>query len=260
MDLAWTIMGSYTGKRCHCGNTYTMNPLFHILVVDDEPAIGDLIETYLSQEGYRVSTAEGGEAMRRILGAEVVDLVILDLVLPGEDGLSLTRYLREHSDVTIIILTGKGETVDRIIGLEIGADDYLAKPFELRELLARVRSVLRRATPKPRRGSVGDRVRFAGWRLDLARRQLFSPEGQEVPLTTGEFELLAVFVNHPNRVLSRDQLLELTRHRKAALFDRSIDVQVGRLRHKIEADPQRPVLIKAVRAIGYIFVPFVEHL
>lgn len=153
-------MSSCTGKRCHCGNTYTMNPLFHILVVDDEPAIGDLIETYLSQEGYRVSTAEGGEAMRRILEAESVDLVILDLVLPGEDGFSLTRYLREHSDVAIIILTGKGETVDRIIGLEIGADDYLAKPFELREFLARVRSVLRRATPKPRRGSVGDRVRI----------------------------------------------------------------------------------------------------
>ncbi len=238
-----------------------MSASSHLLVVDDDPAICELIETYLSQEGYRVSTAGEGEAMRRFLEAEPVDLVILDLVMPGEDGFSLTRYLRAHSEVGIIILTGKGETVDRIVGLELGADDYLAKPFDLRELLARVRSVLRRAGTRARQESsgAGNRVCFAGWQLDLASRQLLSPEGREVALTTGEFELLAVFVNHPNRVLSRDQLLTLTRHREAVPFERSIDVQVGRLRHKIEADPEHPVLIKAVRAAGYIFTPLIEQ-
>ncbi|MGH8490552.1 MAG: response regulator, partial [Gammaproteobacteria bacterium] len=198
----------------------------HILVVDDEPDVRELIRTYLAQEGYRISTLGDGQALRRVLAGQSVDLVILDLGLPGEDGLSLARYLREHYEVGVIIVTGKGQTLDRIIGLEIGADDYLAKPFDLRELLARVRSVLRR-TRGPARQEAGElgTARFAGWQLDLASRRLLAPDGKEVPLTTGEFDLLAVFAQHPNRVLSRDQLLALTRHREAGPFDRSIDAQ-----------------------------------
>jgi two-component system, OmpR family, response regulator len=238
-----------------------VSTLTHILVVDDEPGIRELIQTYLGKEGYRVSAAENGEALRRVMAEETVDLVILDLGLPQEDGLSLARYLREHYDVAVIIVTGKGETVDRIVGLEIGADDYLAKPFDLRELLARVRSVLRRARRMPaREASKGHNiVRFAGWRLDLESRQLFSPEGKDVLLTTGEFTLLSIFVCHPNRVLSRDKLLELTHQREAGPFDRSIDVKVGRLRRKLEINPEQPVLIKSVRAAGYIFTPSVER-
>ncbi|MGH8468443.1 MAG: response regulator [Gammaproteobacteria bacterium] len=233
----------------------------HILVVDDEPDVRELIRTYLAQEGYRVSTLGDGQGLRRVLAGQAVDLVILDLGLPGEDGLSLARYLREHSDLGVIIVTGKGQTLDRIIGLEIGADDYLAKPFDLRELLARVRSVLRRTRGPARQeaGTIGTTVRFVGWQLELASRRLVAPNGKEVALTTGEFDLLAVFVQHPNRVLSRDQLLALTRHREAGPFDRSIDAQVGRLRRKIEPDPERPVLIKSVRAAGYVFASTVAR-
>lgn len=233
----------------------------HILVVDDLAEVREMLQTYLTQQGYRVSVAEDGAKLRRTIAQEPVDLVILDLMLPGEDGLSLTRYLREHSDVSIIILTGKGEIVDRIVGLELGADDYIAKPFDLRELLARTKSVLRRAK---KLDSAADetqkKVLFAGWALDFDSRQLRSPQGSEVPLTTGEFELLVGFVNHPNRVLSRDELLDLTRNRKAIPFDRSIDVQVGRLRRKIEADPERPTIIKTVRGAGYVFATKVERL
>jgi len=238
-----------------------MSALAHILVVDDEPGIRKLLQTYLAQQGYKVITAEDGEGLRRIIAEVTIDLVILDLGLPGEDGLSLTRYLREHWDGGVIILTGKGETIDRIVGLEIGADDYVAKPCDLRELLARVKSVLRRAKAMPLRdhGGTPITVQFADWQLDFASRRVFSPSGEEVPLTTGEFVLLAVFVNYPNRVLSRDELLDLTQHREATPFDRSIDVQVGRLRRKLEADPEKPVLIKTVRSAGYIFTPTVEQ-
>ena len=233
----------------------------HILIVDDEPDIRDLVQTYLNQQGYRTSTAENGEMLRSILSKEPVDLIILDLGLPGEDGLSLTRYLSEHFDMPVIIVTGKGETVDRIIGLEVGADDYIAKPFDLRELLARIRSVLRRTHQRPQRKTEkgGPVVHFAGWQLDLGGHQLHSPEGKEVPLTTGEFNLLSVLIHHPHRVLSRDELIELTHHREAGPFDRSIDVQIGRLRRKIEADPEHPALIKSVRAAGYIFTAPVER-
>ncbi len=208
-----------------------------------------------------MSAAGDGEALRRVLAEDTVDLVLLDLGLPGEDGLTLTRYLCERSEAGVIIVTGRGQTVDRIIGLEIGADDYLAKPFDLRELLARVRSVLRRTRGQVRQetGSPSPTVCFAGWKLELASRRLFAPGGEEVPLTTGEFNLLSVLVQHPNRVLSRDQLLERTHHRQAGPFDRSIDVQIGRLRRKIEPDPERPVLIQSVRAAGYLFTPSVER-
>jgi two-component system OmpR family response regulator len=232
----------------------------HILVVDDQREICDLVHDYLSEEGYRVSIASDGAAMRRVMAQSAVDLVILDLMLPGEDGLTLARSLRDVSDVGIIILTGRGDTVDRIIGLEMGADDYLPKPFHPRELLARVRSVLRRASSRTAENASGarSRARFAGWKLDLASRELRSPSGKEVRLTTGEFDLLAAFVNNANQVLTRDRLLDLARNREAGPFDRTIDVQVGRLRRKLESDPQKPTLIKTVRGSGYIFTPAIE--
>jgi two-component system OmpR family response regulator len=234
----------------------------HILVVDDQREICDLVQEYLSGEGYRVSTAQSGAEMRREMAQSPVDLVILDLMLPGEDGLTLARSLRqEMPNVGIIILTGRGEIVDRIIGLEMGADDYLPKPFHLRELLARVKSVLRRASSRDaEKPGVGTRskARFAGWSLDLSSRELFSPSGREVRLTTGEFDLLAAFVTNANQVLTRDKLLDLARNREAGPFDRTIDVQVGRLRRKLEDDPQRPTMIKTVRGSGYIFTPTVE--
>ncbi len=231
----------------------------HILVVDDQKEICEVVREYLSGEGYKVSVAHDGQGMRRSMQQAQVDLVILDLMLPGEDGLTLARQLRETSNVGILILTGRGETVDRIIGLEMGADDYLPKPFHLRELLARVKSVLRRVSardnekPKSR-----TKAKFAGWNLDLATRELLSPKGDEVRLTTGEFDLLAAFVNNANQVLSRDRLLDLARNREAGPFDRTIDVQVGRLRRKLEEDPDRPTIIKTVRGTGYIFTPQVE--
>lgn len=234
----------------------------HILVVDDQQEICDLVREYLSDEGFRVSVANDGAGLRDAFGRESIDLVILDLMLHREDGLQLARELRSQSDVGIIMLTGRGETVDRIIGLEMGADDYLSKPFHLRELLARVRSVLRRGAARGsggERGQMGrERIKFAGWTLDLASRELSSPSGEDVRLTTGEFELLAAFVAHPNQVLSRDRLLDLSRHREAGPFDRTIDVQVGRLRRKLEDDPKNPGMIKTVRGGGYIFTPPVE--
>ncbi len=233
----------------------------HILVVDDQKEICEVVQQYLSSEGYRVSVANDGAGMRRVMGQAEVDLVILDLMLPGEDGLTLARQLREESTVGIIILTGRGETVDRIIGLEMGADDYLPKPFHLRELLARVKSVLRRASSRAQKekpSGARARARFAGWHLDLSTRELVSPDGGEVRLTTGEFDLLAAFVNNANQVLSRDRLLDLARNREAGPFDRTIDVQVGRLRRKLEPDPQKPTMIKTVRGTGYIFTPTVE--
>jgi DNA-binding response OmpR family regulator len=241
-----------------------LSALVHILVVDDEPGIRELLQTYLTQQGYRVTTLEDGSGLRNIIAVDTIDLAIVDLMLPGEDGLSLTRFLREHSEVGIIILTGKGETVDRIVGLEIGADDYIAKPFDLRELLARIKSVLRRARSRSansvRIPSAKTRLRFSGWQIDLSSRQLISPEGKEIVLTTGEFELLTVFIKHPNRVLSRDELLDFTRNREASPFDRSIDVQIGRLRRKIEQNPEQPLMIKTVRGAGYVFTQTIEQL
>jgi two-component system OmpR family response regulator len=237
-----------------------MSDSAHILIVDDQQEICDVVQEYLTGEGYRVSTAHDGTGMRRVMSQSQIDLVILDLMLPGEDGLTLARLLRSESGIGIIILTGRGETVDRIIGLEMGADDYLPKPFHLRELLARVKAVLRRAqdrtgdSPHPTRSL----AHIAGWNLDLSSRELLSPNGEEVRLTTGEFDLLAAFVNNANQVLSRDRLLDLARNREAGPFDRTIDVQVGRLRRKLEDDPQNPSMIKTVRGSGYIFTPTVE--
>jgi DNA-binding response OmpR family regulator len=233
----------------------------HILIVDDEEEVCEIVHDYLTGEGYRVSTAHNSEEMRQVLAQTPVDLIILDLMLPGDDGLTLARSLRSQSEVGIVILTGRGETVDRIIGLEMGADDYLSKPFNLRELLARVKSVLRRVqVPSADRPAARTRVRFAGWDFDLSSRELVSPQGTPVRLTTGEYDLLAAFVTHANHVLSRDRLLDLARNREAGPFDRTIDVQVGRLRRKIEDDPQNPTLIKTVRGGGYMFAAAVEDI
>src|ERR1700730_18461177 len=223
----------------------------HILVVDDQREICDLVQEYLSSESYyRVSTAQDGAGMRRVMAQSPVDLVILDLILPGEDGLTLARSIRDETNVGIIILSGRGEPVERIIGLEMGADDYLPKPFLMRELLARVKAVLRRVSTQTTEKQTPSRskARFAGWTLDLSSRELYSPSGKEVELTTGEFDLLAAFVNNPTQVLTRDLLLDLARHREAGPEDRTIDVQVGRLRRKLENNPKKLTMIKTVRA------------
>lgn len=237
-----------------------------IVVVDDDPRVRDLLVRYLEGEGFKVSSAENGEAMRRHMANATVDLVMLDLNLPGEDGLSLARELRAASDVAIIMITGKGDPIDRVIGLEVGADDYIPKPFELREVLARVRAVLRRVATRSNDASVTTTTRsaeclgFAGWRFDPAKRELRDPEGKVVALSTGEFDLLTVFLRHPTIVLNRDQLMDLVSGQDWTPYDRSIDTQVGRLRKKIERDPGNPDLIKTVRGVGYVFAAEVEPL
>ena len=227
----------------------------HILVVDDDKEIRALLSDFLARSGYRVSVAQNGAAMMQTLGAARIDLVILDIMMPGEDGLSLCRRLRVAGTVPIIMLTAMGTEMDRVVGLEMGADDYLSKPFSARELLARVRAVLRRsAMPAPGSAAGTGRVfEFAGWRLDVTRRQLHSPAGALVDLRAAEFDLLLAFVERPSQVLTRDQLLDLARGRAATAFDRSIDVHISRLRHRIEVDPKEPKLIKTVRPGGYVF-------
>ncbi|HSZ97366.1 MAG TPA: response regulator [Bradyrhizobium sp.] len=226
----------------------------HLLIVDDDKELCSLLSKFLSRHGYRVSVAHNGSEMASILEASRVNLVILDLMLPGEDGLVLCRRLRTTSTLPIIMLTAISDETDRIIGLEMGADDYLAKVPNPRELLARVRAVLRRAGPPEARASTDQKriLEFAGWRLDVTHRQLFSAKNALVPLRAGEFDLLLALAERPQRVLSRDQLLDLSRGRSANIFDRSIDVQISRLRRKIEPDPKEPTLIKTVRSGGYI--------
>jgi DNA-binding response OmpR family regulator len=242
-----------------------MSEALHVLVVDDEPRIRTMLHRYLSGEGLKVSDAGDGAAMRTILEREAIDLVLLDLMMPGEDGLSLARYIRQRSDIPVIMLTGKGDLIDRVVGLEAGADDYITKPFELREVLARIRTVMRRATPRsasvapaPAAATPGEALVFEGWRLDLVRRELQRESGEPVALTAGEFELLRVFASHPNRVLSRERLIDMVKGRDWAAYDRAVDTQVGRLRKKIEADPGDPALIKTVRGAGYVFAAAVK--
>lgn len=226
----------------------------HILVVDDDARIRQMLLTYFEQEGYRVTAVAEGRAMRESLQRHAIDIILLDLVLPGEDGLALARDVRSRSDVPIIMLTGRDDVVDRIVGLEVGADDYVAKPFHLRELLARLRTVLRRRLPAAAaRSDEVEVLKFEGWRLDLSRRQLMTSEGLEIELTTGEFDILAVMARHPGRVFSRETLMDLTRGRMLEAFDRTIDAQVARLRKKVEHDPKKPALIKSVRGVGYVF-------
>jgi len=234
----------------------------HVLVVEDDPDVRAMIAEYLTGHGYEVAQAENGAAMRAAIAARLPDVVLLDVNLGGEDGLSLARHLREHHDLGIIMVTAAGEVVDRVVGLEVGADDYVAKPFDPRELMARLKSVLRRvkgrATERasPDRGAApGKRVQIGAHTLDLAAHRLLDGGGGEVPLTTMEFDLLQVFAEHPNQVLSRDRLLTLTRNRDWEPFDRSIDIRIARLRRKIEADPEHPQLIKTVRGAGYMYVP-----
>ena len=230
----------------------------HVLIVDDDREIRRLVSRFLAENGLRASAVADAAEADRALAAGGVDLIVLDLMLPGEDGLSFARRVRQSSAVPILMLTARGEDTDRIVGLEIGADDYVAKPFNPRELLARIRAVLRRsgegaASPAKARLHV-----FAGWRLDTVRRELRRVDGTLVPMTDTEFDLLTVFAEQPQRVLSRDQLLDRLRGRVAQAFDRSIDVAVMRLRRKIELDPAHPELIKTVRNGGYVFTPAVE--
>ena len=230
----------------------------HNVVVDAEPGLRETIQEYLELHDFRVTPADGGESLRKAIEHNDVDLVLLDIRMPGEDGLSLARYLRGNSQVGIIMLTAAGEVVDRIVGLEMGADDYLAKPVDLRELLARIKAVLRRA--ERARGTAdeieeGDATvaRFGRFVLNLDSHKLFDPEGTEIPLTGMEFDLLKAFADNPNRVLSRDQLLNLAHNRDWEPFDRSIDIRIARIRRKIENDPAKPQVIKTVRGAGYIY-------
>jgi len=237
-----------------------MSAAQHLLLVDDDKELCALLSKFLNRHGYRVSLAHNGNEMVAILETSRINLVILDLMLPGEDGLALCRRIRATSSLPIIMLTAMADEVDRIIGLEMGADDYLAKVANPRELLARVRAVLRRVGA-PEATAAADQSRileFAGWRLDVTHRQLISSKGALVPLRAGEFDLLLVLAERPQRVLSRDQLLDLSRGRSANVFDRSIDVQISRLRRKIEPDPKEPVLIKTVRSGGYILAASVN--
>ena len=241
-----------------------MNTPSHILVVDDDPKVRRLLRRCFEMEGYRVSEAEDGRSVTAAISRDPVDLITLDLGLGQEDGLTIARDIRSGSDVPIIMLTGKGDMVDKVVGLEIGADDYIAKPFHVREVLARVRSVMRRTARRahapagPAGSGSGRRFRFAGWTVDFDAFDLRSEDGSAVDLTSGEFRLLEVFVNRPRRILSRDRLMDLLKGHDWTPSDRSIDNQVARLRKKIENDPAKPALIRTVRSIGYSFASEVD--
>ncbi|WP_242163234.1 response regulator transcription factor [Lysobacter sp. M15] len=224
-----------------------------VLVVDDEPEIGALLTRYLGGQGLQVTVVMDGARFRAAMRSPEFDVVLLDLGLPDEEGLGLIRELRTHWQGPVIIVSGRGDSVERVVGLELGADDYVTKPFDLRELLARIRSVLRRTQPSPPAVDRGRALCFEGMRLELDARRLIGRDGEPVSLTSGEFELLRTLLERPNVVLSRDQLMSAMHGRTAGPFDRAIDMQVGRLRRKIEADPANPQLIKAVRGAGYLF-------
>ncbi|MBT4889072.1 MAG: response regulator [Rhodospirillales bacterium] len=232
-----------------------MSMLGHIAVVDDEPDIRETIQDYLELKGYRVSCAADGKDFRQLVERSEFDLALLDVNMPGEDGLSLARFLRETKDVGIIFLTASSETVDRIVGLEIGADDYISKPFDLRELHARIKAVLRRlnSSRKKSNETTEDAIAFGDCMLSLEAHTLNGPDGEEITITSMEFDLLKTFAQNPNRVLSRDRLLDLAHNRDWDPYDRSIDIRITRLRRKIEKDPAKPEIIKTVRGAGYVF-------
>ena len=232
----------------------------HVLAVDDDPMIRDVISDYLKQNELRVTTVADGRSMQAVLAEQVVDLIVLDLKLRGEDGMTLARRLRDESEIPIIMLTGRADEADRVMGLELGADDYLTKPFSPRELLARIRTILRRRKAEVRQGRPeGVRAyRFDGWELNLNTRRLTAKDGNPVALSNGEFSLLVVLLGAPNRVLSRDQLLDLSRLHNDEVFNRSVDVQIMRLRRRIEIDPAEPRYIKTERGVGYVFNAAVE--
>lgn len=228
----------------------------HIVVVDDEDMVRDTVQEYLVRQGFAVSQAAGGQSLRALMAERPVDLVILDVNMPGEDGITLARDLRRTGRLGIIMLTANSDQVDKVVGLEVGADDYLTKPFDPRELLARVRSVLRRATTESASPStLGREIRVGRCMLNLDSRRLFTADGDPVPLTAMEFDLLKAFIENPNRVLSRDRLLDLAHNKESEGFDRSIDTRITRLRRKVEVDPGTPQALKTVRGSGYIFVP-----
>ncbi|RCW71259.1 response regulator [Pseudorhodoferax soli] len=240
-------------------------PAPHILVVDDDPSMRALMGEYLEENELRVSTAASGAEMARVLQDQIIDLVILDLRLPGEDGMHLARDLRATTKIPVIIVTGKRDEADRVMGLEIAADDYMTKPFSNRELLARIRAVLRRCQANAEalaasRPSQRRAYRFAGWELNLLARRLTAPQGHRVELSNGEFNLLLALCEAPQRALTRDQLLELSRLHGAEVYDRSIDVQILRLRRKIEVDASAPQFIRTERGVGYLFDAQVEAL
>ena len=232
----------------------------HILIVDDDADIRELLGDYLAKNGYRASVAAEGKAMWAALARGKVDLIVLDLMLPGEDGLTLCRKLRGEADTPVIMLTSLGEETDRIVGLEMGADDYLSKPFSPRELVARIKSVLRRARSLPRnlRADEAGEIVFAGWRLLTGPRHLVSAKGVVTSLSGGEYQMLRILLSHPNHVLSRDQLMVLSKGHEADPLDRSIDIQISRLRHRLQDDPSDPKIIKTVRGEGYLLAVPVE--
>ncbi|MFG1185977.1 MULTISPECIES: response regulator [Xanthobacter] len=236
-----------------------MSPEGHILIVDDDAEIRRLAGKFLREHGHKVTSAQDAREMREAMAAGPVDLIILDIMLPGVSGLDLCRDLRRSSNVPIIMLTARGSDVDRIVGLELGADDYLAKPFNPRELLARIHAVLRRTRPSDAVPTVGgSSLKFSGWTLDTRRRELTNPEGAVVDLSTGEYDLLLTFLEHPQRVLNRDQLMDAAKNRTATGFDRAIDIQVSRLRKKLESHGGLE-MVKTVRGAGYFFAPEVER-
>jgi len=235
-----------------------MHTQARILIVDDDSEIRSLLADYLEINGFQTFLAADGDAMWRALNQEAVDLIVLDLSLPGEDGLQLCRKLRVKSEIPVVMLTARGEPLDRILGLEMGADDYLAKPFEPRELLARIRNVLRRHTPAGGDAREVQRISFSNWTLDLVARHLLNPHGTAVMLSGAEFRLLKIFLKHPNRILSRDQLSTWTKGRDADPLDRSIDLQVSRLRQKLSDDAKSPGLLKTVRNEGYVLAASVD--
>ena len=252
-------MTSMQADDIHGASETPMDSAPHVVVVDDHGDIRELVGRYLGEHGYRVSTADSAAALRRLLQKTAPALIVLDVMMPGEDGLSVCRHLRATSNVPIILLTAVTDETDRIIGLEMGADDYITKPFNPRELLARIKAVLRRANSLPPRLEIRSKMlRFDRWRLDLGRRELIDEEGVSIPLSTAEFRLLSVLLERPGLVLTRDQLLDLTVGRVAEVFDRSIDNQVSRLRKKIELDPRNPMLIKTHWGGGYSFSADVE--
>ncbi len=271
-DKTLSLSGSNIGSKKHLqsaiepalwlrlagkhGDMTIMTAAGHILIVEDDAEIAELVAGFLRETGLRVSIAANGQAMDRCLASAKPDLIVLDLMLPGEDGLSIARRLRATTSIPIIMLTAMAEDTDRIVGLELGADDYLGKPFNPRELLARIRAVLRRSAKQAPEAPIPDAsFVFAGWCLKPVMRELIDPDGALVALTSAEFDLLRVFCEHPRRVLNRDQLLDLTRGREATPFDRSVDTLVSRIRRKIEPDPKSPALLKTVRLGGYLFTP-----
>lgn len=234
----------------------------HIVVVEDDGEMRTLIAKFLRQNGYRVTGARDGREMWETLSNAPVDLILLDVMLPGQSGLDLTRALRAKTRVPIIMVTARGDETDRIVGLELGADDYIPKPFSRLELLARIRAVLRRAQPIEEArlaGAAGDRILFAGWSLDTRRRELAAPDASIVDLSSGEYDMLLAFCEHAQRVLTRDQLLDLARNRVSDSIDRSVDVMVSRLRRKVEPTDDSPAIIKTIRGAGYMFIPAVTR-